>query len=194
MIALLVGTIARNTNNEVIVVCSGVGYLVYVSSTTAATVPEGAQDVTLHTTLVVREDAMTLYGFASQQEQQAFAQLTSIQGIGGKIALGILSVIELPTLAQAIATGNVVTLQKLPGIGKKTAERMIVELRDKMNIQSARASSGNYSSAMEDAVLALVALGYSRTTAEKSVRSIIDSDATMDSNAIIRKALALHQR
>lgn len=190
MIAMLTGTVVAKDGMDVIVDCAGVGYAVSVPLSTAGIVPDIGARVTLHTILAVREDAMQLFGFASQSEKLAFIQLTSIQGIGGRIALGILSAIDLSTLALAIGSGDIPTLQKLPGIGKKTAERIIVELRDKMRNQALAPAQQSAPSVGDDAVLALVALGYSKQVAEKSVKAVLAAEGTVPTNDIlIRKAL-----
>ena len=190
MIAMLTGTVVAKDGMDVVVDCAGVGYAVSVPLSTSAIVPDIGQRVTLHTILAVREDAMQLFGFASHQEKQAFTQLTGIQGIGGRIALGILSATDLSTLAGAISSGNVAVLQKLPGIGKKTAERIIVELRDKMIKHNLAPSQSVVPNVGEDAILALVALGYSRQIAEKSVKAVLASEGTVPNNdVLIRKAL-----
>lgn len=194
MIAQLSGLVAHKDGMDVVIDCQGVGYAVSVSLTTADTVPNVGDRVTLYTILAVREDAMQLFGFASTAERSMFTLLTSIQGIGGKTALGILSAATLADLRKAVATGNVAALQRLPGIGKKTAERLVVELREKVIAivpEGTAAAEIPASRATEDAISALLALGFVRSVAERAVAAAVSSDATLvDSpEKLIRAAL-----
>lgn len=194
MIAQLTGLVALKDGMDVVIDCNGVGYAVSVSLTTADIVPSVGQNVTLYTILAVREDAMQLFGFASTAERAMFTLLTSIQGVGGKTALGILSAATLADLRKAVATGNVAALQRLPGIGKKTAERLVVELREKV---IAIVPDGSPSAelpatrATEDAVSALLALGFVRTVAERAVAAAVAADPTLADSPekLIRAAL-----
>lgn len=194
MIAQLTGRVAHAQGMDVVIDCNGVGYAVNVPLSTADVVPAIGQNVTLFTILVVREDAMSLFGFATTGEREAFRLLTSIQGIGGRIALGILSAATIAQLQSAIVGGNVVALQRLPGIGKKTAERLVIELRDKfLHIAAGAPLQHEYGvpQHIEDAVSALQALGFSRAAAEKSVKSALASnpDAHDSADRLIRLAL-----
>ena len=194
MIAQLSGLVAHKDGMDVVIDCQGVGYAVSVSLTTADIVPNVGDRVTLYTILAVREDAMQLFGFASTAERSMFTLLTSIQGIGGKTALGILSAASLADLRKAVATGNVAALQRLPGIGKKTAERLVVELREKVIAivpEGSATADVPATQVTEDAISALIALGYARTAAERSVAAAISSDPTLvDSpEKLIRAAL-----
>ncbi len=178
---------------EVVVDCGGVGYLVSVPLSTSEVVSAVGESVTLFTILSVREDAMQLFGFSTVDERNVFRLLTGIQGIGGRIALGILSAANVPTLIKAIANSDLVALQRLPGIGKKTAERMIVELREKVLRIDATVTSGviGTSTILADAVSALQALGYSKIAAERAVNNVVsqDPDINTSSELLIRKAL-----
>jgi len=129
MIAQLTGTVISVHGMDVVLDVAGVGYLVSVPLSTISHVTTVGERVTLLTIMSVREDAMQLFGFASHAEREAFRLLTSIQGIGGRIALGILSASTLDDLRNAVVRGNLPALQRLPGVGKKTAERIVVELR-----------------------------------------------------------------
>ena len=192
MISRLSGTVVFRSGMEVVVDCHGVGYSVSVPLSTMDVVPQTGESVTLHTVLSVREDAFQLYGFASESEREAFKLLTSIQGIGGRTALGILSATSIDALRQAISAGNLIVLQRLPGIGKKTAERMVVELRDKVlglgDATSGGTSLVGASQNVADAVTALQALGYTRLAAEKAVKAVAP-DSDMSSEQIIKAAL-----
>jgi Holliday junction DNA helicase RuvA len=181
---------------EIVVDCHGVGYAVSIPLSTADIVPAAGQNVTLLTIMVVREDAMQLYGFATAAERDAFRLLTSIQGIGGRIALGILSATSLGDLRKAVVNGNLAALQRLPGIGKKTAERLIVELREKfigVVPDGPPGASMELSQPADDAVSALQALGYTRAAAEKAVKTVLaeHAHATTSTESIIRLALSL---
>lgn len=180
---------------DVVVDCGGVGYAVSVPLSTLDNVPAIGQRVTLKTIMVVREDAMQLYGFLTDAEREAFKLLTSIQGIGGRIALGILSATTLDGLRKAVATGNVAALQRLPGVGKKTAERIVVEIREKIIgvVPSSTDAPDTLSQTADDAISALQALGYSKAAAEKAVKTAIQQhpELSTSSEALIRHALRL---
>ena len=132
MIAQLRGKLVFKSSTEAIIDCCGVGYSVLISVNTSDSLPSIGDDVLLYTLLVHREDAMLLFGFKDVSEREAFKMLTSVSGIGGKIALGILSSLTVSALQQFVLGSNLVALQKLPGIGKKTAERLVLELKDKI--------------------------------------------------------------
>ena len=193
MISQLIGRVVRKGGMEVVVDCHGVGYAVSVPLSTLDLVPPEGESVTLLTILAVREDAMQLYGFLTDAEREAFKLLTTIQGVGGRTALGILSATTLIGLRQSIATGNVAALTRLPGIGQKTAERIVVELREKIIgvVPESGEETSTLSQTADDAVSALQALGYSRVAAEKAVKTAVkDEPSITDSTeAIIRAAL-----
>ena len=191
MIISLEGTLLGATPLTAIVEVNGIGYEVHVPVTTAERLPDSGQRVKLHTHAVYREDSQTLFGFHSAEERDFFRLLIEkVSGVGPKVALSIMSKLALPVLKSAIAGGDVRLLAQSPGIGKKTAERLIVELKDKIfpggigqSQSSGAASSGNPLSAspsaanidspelrLRDAVLALTALGYKVADADKAVR------------------------
>jgi Holliday junction DNA helicase RuvA len=195
MIAQLRGTIAEKSTTEAIIDCGGVGYHVFISVATYEQLPADGTAATLLTLLIPRDDALTLYGFATAAERKAFVLLTSIPGIGPKTALGILSALSLAELRDYIIGGNLLALQKLPGIGKKTAERILVELRDqigKLAIIGAASSSapetGN-TLVRQEALSALVALGYTRQVAEKAIKSAAAENPNATAEQLIRKGL-----
>lgn len=192
MIAQIKGQVVGKGTMDVVVDCGGVGYAVLVPLGTLDVVPEIGGSVTLLTILVVREDAFTLYGFATESERGAFKMLTAIQGIGGRIALGILSSTTITEFQRAVLQGNVHALMLLPGIGKKTAERMIVELRDKVAalLPSQHRGVPVSDQASADAVSALQALGFSKLAAEKLVKSALMANPCIQSSEeLIRLAL-----
>lgn len=196
MISRLSGIVAYRQGMEVVIDCHGVGYAVSVPLSTMDVVPLVGEGVTLNTILAVREDALQLFGFATEAERDAFRLLTSIQGIGGRTALGILSSITIDGLRSAISSGNLISLQRLPGIGRKTAERMVVELRDKVLTIAGAAPetmmAGVPSQVVADAVNALQALGFARAAAERAVKLVLSAnlDASMlTSEDLIKAAL-----
>ena len=132
MIALVAGEVAVRRGDHVVVSCGGVGYRLAVSAETLRHVPRVGEPVTLHSHLIVRDDALLLYGFASEQERDLFLLLIGVQGVGPKMALAVLSGGPPRELLGAVAGGDVARLQAVPGIGKRTAERIIVELREKV--------------------------------------------------------------
>ena len=132
MIALVSGTVAVRRGDHVVVDCGGVGYRLAVSAETLRHVPGVGKDVLLHTHLVVRDDALQLYGFATEEERELFLMLISVQSVGPKVALAVLSGGPPRELLKAVAAGEAGRLQAAPGVGKRTAERIIVELREKV--------------------------------------------------------------
>jgi len=198
MIAQLRGILVAKTSTEIVVDCSGVGYLASVSMVTSAQLPEAGEQVTVLTLMSVREDAIQLFGFSSETEREVFRLLTAIPGIGPKIALGILSSITLADLQTVILRNDLLQLQKLPGIGKKTAERIMMELRDKIGgirpgPAEGRPETGTLFDARQEAIAALAALGYTKQTAEKAIRQVIaaEPETALSVDALIRKALRL---
>ncbi len=198
MIAHIRGRLSAKQNTEVVIDCHGVGYLINVPLTTAERLPELHTEVTLLTLLVVREDSMDLFGFTDAADRSAFVLLTSIPGIGPKIALGILSSIRLADLQQVIIQQDIRSLQKLPGVGKKTAERIVVELRDKLSKDtltptpdSEIGKAQTETDVRQESLSALLALGYSRPIADKAIREVIVSERDMKLSVeqVIRKAL-----
>jgi Holliday junction DNA helicase RuvA len=183
---------------DLVVDCGGVGYAVSVPLSTLDTVPAIGENVTLRTVMVVREDAYMLYGFATEGEREAFRMLTNIQGIGGRTALGILSSTTLSDLQRAVLQNNLPALMRLPGIGRKTAERLVVELRDKVTgliVEGGSGSAPTLSQATDDAISALQALGFARAAAEKAVKNVLAANPSIanSSEDLIRHALRATQ-
>jgi holliday junction DNA helicase RuvA len=137
VIALLHGEVAVRRPDHVVVLCGSVGYRAAVSAETLRHVPGAGEQVTLHTHLIVRDDSLALYGFHSEQERDLFLMLLSVQAVGPKVALGILSAGPPRDLVAALAAGDAARLQAVQGIGKRTAERIIVELREKVGVEGA---------------------------------------------------------
>jgi Holliday junction DNA helicase RuvA len=142
MIALLRGEVAVRRADHVVVLCGHVGYRAAVSAETLRHVPPVGEEVTLHTHLIVRDDALSLYGFHSEQERELFLMLLGVQAVGPKVALGVLSAGQPRELLAALAAGDAARFQAVPGIGKRTAERIIVELREKVASDSGVAAAG----------------------------------------------------
>jgi holliday junction DNA helicase RuvA len=134
VIALVSGSVAVRRTDHVVIDCGGVGYRLAVSGETLRQVPAVGRDVVLHTHLVVRDDALQLYGFATEEERDLFLMLLGVQSVGPKVALAVLSAGPPRDLLMALAAGDVARLQAVPGIGKRTAERIIVELREKVGV------------------------------------------------------------
>ena len=166
MIAMLRGAVLEKGIDHVLVDVNGVGYRVAVSLNTLASLPSVGQTATLHTELIVREDSLSLVGFATIDERAAFDLVTSVQGIGPKLAMSILSTLEAPELARAVRDGDHARLVRIPGIGKKTAERLVLELRDKF-VPGATATAPKISGSTA-VISALVNLGYKPAEAERA--------------------------
>jgi Holliday junction DNA helicase RuvA len=132
VIALISGKVAVRRGDHVVVDCGGVGYRLAVSAETLKHVPAVGRDVVLHTHLIVRDDALALYGFASEEERELFLMLLGVQAVGPKVALAVLSGAPPRELLRVVAAGDAARLQAAPGVGKRTAERIIVELREKV--------------------------------------------------------------
>lgn len=186
MIGRLSGTLLEKHPPQVLVDVGGVGYEIDVPMSTFYNLPATGQPVTLVTHLVVREDAHLLYGFGSQEERAAFRQLLKVSGIGARIALGVLSGMSVVDLSHAVASQEVGRLTKIPGIGKKTAERMLLELRDKLVASGVAASGGAVSSDSDDVLNALLALGYNEREAQSALKHV---PAGLSVSEAIRQAL-----
>jgi Holliday junction DNA helicase RuvA len=194
MIAHLRGTLLNKHPNQVVVETAGVGYEVNISVPTFSDLPATGSEVALHIHTHVREDVIALYGFLRPAEKQLFEKLMTVSGIGAKLAITILSGMAADDMAAAIRGNDLARLTKIPGIGKKTAERMVLELRDKLPpAVGTSAPSVPAMSAMEEDVLsALVNLGYPRATAERVLQSVVKSGRNEKSgfDVMFREALA----
>src|ERR1700735_573028 len=180
MIAPLRGRLLSKTPNQAIVDCSGVGYDITISVATFSALPSEGAEATLHIHTHVREDQIALFGFSETQEKRLFEKLLTISGIGPKLAITVLSGIASDRLITAIRSGDHATLTKIPGIGKKTAERVVLELKDKLDdlaVAPVTSAGGvHFGPAGEDALSALVNLGYARPIAQKAIETDIDKD------------------
>lgn len=188
MIASVSGKILHKGIDHVVVEAAGVGYRLSVSSNTLEKVPAVGSVLTLHSELVVREDAMQLYGFATVEERELFTLLTSVSGVGPKVALAVLSGMGVPEIETALAGGDAARFQAVPGIGKRTAERLVVELKDKVAPSGADAVVRAISS--DDprhlAREGLVGLGYSPAEADEM---LVGLDGEMTTEQLISGAL-----
>jgi Holliday junction DNA helicase RuvA len=201
MIAQLTGLVARTEAGSVILDVGGVGYQVFVPVGVLAGLPESGGKATLVTHLIVREDELTLYGFSTQTEMQAFKILLGVSGVGPKVALALLSTLEVPDLARALSTSDTRVITKVPGVGPKLAQRLCLELGDKMAAfafekRTERSAAGERTAqenaAHEDAIEGLVSLGYGRPDARRAVERVFaDAEDRTNVSALINGALRL---
>jgi Holliday junction DNA helicase RuvA len=185
MIGRVEGTLVEKNPPQVVVMSHGVGYEIDVPMSTFYGLPRTGEPVTLLTHLVVREDAHLLYGFSTASERTAFRQLLKISGVGPKVALSVLSGLSVDDLAVAVASQDASRLTKIPGIGKKTAERLVLELRDKLPV-AVTAAAAQASVAGGEVISALLALGYNEREAAAAVKPLPADLALADA---IRQAL-----
>lgn len=196
MIGRLQGKLLVKAAPQLLIDVGGVGYEVEAPMTTFYVLPECGQNIVLHTHFIVREDAQLLYGFASEAERRMFRDLIKVNGVGAKMALAILSSMSADSFAQCVRDSDVAGLVRVPGVGKKTAERLIVEMKDRIGVAGDfNASASDIAGAelfdvpkpVDDAISALVALGYKVQEAERMIKKIDVSD--LASEDIIRQAL-----
>lgn len=194
MIALLRGVLLEKHPNQAIVEAGGVGYDVTVPVSTFARLPDTGAEIRLHIYTHVREDTLALYGFLTQDEKVLFEKLIAVSGIGPTLAVKILSGLAAADLIHAISRGEVERLVRVPGVGKKTAERMVLELRDKLPAASGEEPepvSAALSPIDQDVLSALLNLGCTRPQAEAAVRKAKAGGAPADFEALFRRALEL---
>jgi len=189
VIAHIRGKLISKHPNQAIVEAAGVGYDVTISVPTFSELPQLGAEISLFIHTHVREDALALFGFLRAQEKQLFEKLLSVSGIGPKLAVTILSGMEAATMVAAIKGNNVAALTRIPGIGKKTAERMVLELRDKLDAFGIAAAVAVTSPVEEDVVSALVNLGYQRPIAERALARV-ERSAGESFDGLFRKAMA----
>jgi Holliday junction DNA helicase RuvA len=198
MIGRLTGVLAAKRAPQILVDCHGVGYEADVSMTTYYQLPEVGEQVSVWTHLQIKDDAHTLIGFTTEQERKLFRQLIRVNGVGPKMALTILSGTDSHEFAQCVSQNDIVTLTRLPGVGRKTAERLIIEMRDKVDdliadnvvIDDGGLTLSSAPSNKNEAIEALQALGYKSGDAEKMIKQAEQTtDLEMSASALIRKAL-----
>ncbi len=194
MIGRLRGRILAKQPPFLLLDVNGVGYEIEAPMSTFYDLPAGSEEVVLHTHLAVREDAHVLYGFARETDRTLFRALLKISGVGGKMALGVLSGMTAEEFGAAVQAADLAALTRLPGVGKKTAERLVVEMRDKLDAVVETVPAGRPAppgepavGADQDAVSALIALGYKGPEASRMVSKIYEPG--MDTESVIRAAL-----
>ena len=188
MIDFIEGTVESKAPGELVISAGGVGFLLMCSNTTLAEAPAKGEKWRCHTVLNVREDAMELFGFSTRQERAMFKRLCQVTGVGAKTALGVLSALPLRDLSVAIVTGDVAALSRAPGVGKKTAQRIVLELKDKVEQQDLSAASAagaaapaaRVGDAQGEAQAALQALGYTAAEAARAINLVRDQADTVD--------------
>lgn len=189
MIGRLHGKLLEKNPPPILIDVSGVGYEVDVPMSTFCNLPEVGGELTLHTHFVVREDAQLLYGFATLAERAVFRALIKISGVGPKIALALLSGITVDQLKDAVDRGETGLLTKVPGIGKKTAERLVLELKDKLAGTGAATAAVPTSGARADVAAALIALGYSEREAAAATKKLPEDCTVNDGLRLALKSL-----
>ncbi|GLY53323.1 Holliday junction branch migration protein RuvA [Lentzea sp. NBRC 102530] len=188
MISSLRGQVQHVGLDHAVVEVGGVGFAVQATPTTLASLRRG-EEATLATTLIVREDSLTLFGFADAEARELFGLLQTVSGIGPRIALATLAVLEPDKLRHALAEGNITVLTQVPGIGKKGAERLIIELRDKVG-QLAAPTTPAHSQTRDHVVEALLGLGFPAKAAEATVDTVLADNPDQSTPAVLRRALA----
>ena len=190
MIAHLRGRILTKRPNQAVVDVNGVGYEVTISIPTFSELPNAGGEVSLHIHTHVREDALALYGFLRAQEKELFERLISVSGIGPKLAITVLSGMQAEKMVAAIRGNDIAALTKIPGIGKKTAERMVLELRDKLDsFGVAAAVVSRHSPVEEDVLSALTNLGYQRAAAERALTAAGNGGGARSFDQLFRETL-----
>ncbi|MBI5178869.1 MAG: Holliday junction branch migration protein RuvA [Nitrospinae bacterium] len=190
MIAFLRGTLLEKSPQTAVMDVNGVGYRLFITLSGYESLPQAGQPAQMHTVTIAREDALHLYGFADKAEKEMFLKLNSVTRIGPKLACAILSGIRPDALANAVAAGDKTRLSKVPGVGGKTAERIIMELKDKLGPAVVTAEgAATPDRDVSDAVAALVNLGYQKAHAEKAALKAAEDSTTLAE--LIRKSLKL---
>jgi Holliday junction DNA helicase RuvA len=193
MIAHLRGKLLAKHPNQAIVETGGVGYDVTISIPTFSALPGAGGEVALHIHTHVREDMIALYGFLRPAEKTLFEKLITVSGIGPKLAITILSGMAADEMVNAIRGNDIARLTRIPGIGKKTAERMVLELRDKLTVEKAGEipATPSLSAVEEDVLSALMNLGYQQAAAEKTLAAVCRNGKTGPFDGLFREALAM---
>ncbi|VAX15204.1 Holliday junction ATP-dependent DNA helicase RuvA [hydrothermal vent metagenome] len=193
MIGYLTGKIISKKPTQVLLDVHGVGYVVNITISTFENLPDNnTEQVSLYTYLNVKEDAMTLFGFFTISEKEMFELLISVNGVGPKSAQSILSGIQIEDLRSALKTGDLSRIIAIPGIGRKTGQRLLIELRDKVESLGDNLpdiSDASYS-LRTDAVNALITLGYNQKAAEKTIRTFLSSDTNTSIEELVKKAIS----
>ena len=195
MISQVRGTIAsRGLDRVEVLTASGVAYDVHIPLSVLEKLPRAGDAIVLHTAMVTREDGSALYGFTTPSDRELFKILLTASGVGPSLALGLLSAMSPPRLIGAIRARDIASLQRVPRVGKKTAERLCVELGDKLKAWDGEAPAADTPGAVSnDAVRALVSLGYADADADRAVRGVIEKNGDAAPAEIVKKALAALQ-
>lgn len=199
MIAFIQGELCDAGQDTIVVACHGIGYEIQIPVSVAQALPDPGNVVKIYTYTYVREDALGLFGFLTQDDLKIFKLLITVNGVGPKAALAILSAMTADELRFAILAEDAKAIAKAPGIGPKTAKRMIIELKDKLNLESMIESHGDAEMSLSDpgdaaanvrdeVIMALTALGYGNTEAVRAVRAVSGADE-MDSETLLKQAL-----
>lgn len=194
MIAFITGKLAAKSPTWAVVETAGVGFQVFIPVSSFNALGPPGSNVRLLTHLHVREDALQLYGFATEAERRLFLLLISVSGVGPRLAQGILSGISVDEFDAAVRNQDAAALVKVPGVGRKTADRLVLELRDKIGDAPAAgpdAPAGSAASIEEEAVLALVSLGYKRVQAQEAVRKILQANRSASLEEALKAALRM---
>ncbi|MEU4762235.1 Holliday junction branch migration protein RuvA [Actinosynnema sp. NPDC023794] len=190
MISSLRGQVLSIGLDHVVVEVGGVGYAVQATPATLATLRRG-EETQLATALVVREDSLTLFGFADADARELFGLLQTVSGIGPRLALATLAVLEPDKLRAALAEGNITVLTQVPGIGRKGAERLIIELRDKVGrLEPAPSATGDSGQVRAQVTEALLGLGFPAKQAEQAVDAVLAADGALGTSEVLRRSLA----
>ncbi|RJP70283.1 MAG: Holliday junction branch migration protein RuvA [Ignavibacteriales bacterium] len=190
MIGYLTGKIISKKPTRILLDVNGVGYILNISVNTFEKLPDENSITSLYTYLAVREDSLTLFGFSSEAEKHMFELLISVNGIGPKLAQSVLSGIQIDDLKNALITGNINRIIAIPGIGRKTAERMMLDLKDKVDAISEERELPASFKIKDDAIAALTTLGYNSKTADKIIRDILTANPSIQIEELIKQALA----
>ncbi|WP_280416792.1 Holliday junction branch migration protein RuvA [Nocardia carnea] len=196
MIASIRGEVVELALDHVVLETAGVGYQLNATPATLAGLTRG-EEVRLHTALIVREDSMTLYGFADTEARDLFGLLQTVSGVGPRLAMAVLAVLEPETLRKALAAGDIAALTRVPGIGKRGAERMVVELRDKVNLVLVPADAPGIVPApartpvRDQVVEALIGLGFPAKQAEPAIDAVLAEQPDADNSTALRAALGM---
>ncbi len=190
MIGYLTGKIISKKPTRILLDVNGVGYILNISVNTFEKLPDENSITSLYTYLAVREDSLTLFGFSSEAEKHMFELLISVNGIGPKLAQSVLSGIQIDDLKNALVTGNINRIIAIPGIGRKTAERMMLDLKDKVDAISEEKELSVPFKIKDDAIAALTTLGYNLKTADKIIRDIIAANQSIQIEELVKLALA----
>lgn len=198
MISYIKGTLAEKLEDSAIVEAGGIGYRIFVPASVLSELPRLGENVKIYTYFSVREDSVSLYGFMSRQDMEMFRQLIGVNGVGPKSALGILSALKPDALRLAVISGDAKAISKAPGVGSKTAQRIILDLKDKIKAEdvvdsgyedfSAHAEVSGVGEVGKEAVDALTALGYSASEAAGVVRKVVITE-TMTAEDVLKAAL-----